>query len=76
MLVLQKITRLKKSLTSADSAMQVVVMKICANPKCSVYGRIVYALATRCPVCKWDLKTTLPASEAEPRTTQVAHAGS
>lgn len=40
-------------------------MKICPNPKCSIFGRIVYALATRCPLCKWDLKPTLPASEIE-----------
>jgi hypothetical protein len=48
-----------------------VAMKICPNTKCSVYGHIVYTLATRCPVCKWDLKPPLPASEiARPRTAQ------
>jgi hypothetical protein len=39
-------------------------MRACINPKCVSFGRIVYSLATRCPLCKWDLKFTLPASEA------------
>lgn len=39
-------------------------MTSCLNPKCVVFGRIVYAVATRCPLCKWDLKNTLPVSEA------------
>ena len=30
-------------------------MKVCPNSKCQMFGRIVYALATRCPLCKWDL---------------------
>jgi hypothetical protein len=38
-------------------------MRTCANPKCVTFGRIVYSVATRCPLCKWDLKTALPASE-------------
>jgi uncharacterized membrane protein YcfT len=49
-----------------------LVMKICPNPKCSVFGHLVYTLATRCPVCKWDLKPPLPASEvAHPRAAQA-----
>jgi rRNA maturation protein Nop10 len=48
-------------------------MKICPNAKCSVFGHIVYTLATRCQVCKWDLKPPLPASEvAHPKATQEA----
>jgi hypothetical protein len=39
-------------------------MRICVNPKCAACGRIVYSVATRCPLCKWDLKAPLPASEA------------
>jgi len=38
-------------------------MKTCPNAKCSVFGKIVYTLATRCPVCRWDLRVTLPESE-------------
>ena len=39
-------------------------MKICCNTKCAMFGRIIYALATRCPVCRWDLKSPTPAAEA------------
>jgi hypothetical protein len=39
-------------------------MRACINSKCVAFGRIVYSLATRCPLCKWDLKITLPASES------------
>jgi hypothetical protein len=38
-------------------------MRACPNPECVAFGRIVYALATRCPLCRWDLKNPLPASE-------------
>jgi hypothetical protein len=38
-------------------------MRACANRKCVAFGRIVYSVATRCPLCKWDLKGILPASE-------------
>lgn len=41
-----------------------LAMRICPNPKCAVFGRIVYIFATRCPLCRWDLKPVLPASEA------------
>jgi hypothetical protein len=39
-------------------------MKVCPNSKCSRFGHIVYAVTTRCPVCKWDLKPPLQASES------------
>jgi len=52
-------------------------MKTCPNEKCPLFGRIVYALATRCAVCKWDLKATLPASEeAHSKPNQVSRAQS
>lgn len=55
----------------------ILVMKICPNAKCSVFGHIVYTLATRCPVCKWDLKAPLPASEiARPRAARATAAPS
>ena len=38
-------------------------IRVCDNPKCNAHGRIVYSVATRCPLCKWDLKPQLPASE-------------
>ncbi len=55
----------------------VAAMKICPNAKCSVFGHIVYTVVTRCPVCKWDLKSTLPSSEAaRPQSAQAASATS
>ena len=41
-------------------------MRACTNTVCVAFGRIVYSVATRCPLCKWDLKTTLPSSETAP----------
>ena len=38
-------------------------MRSCVNTECVAFGRIVYSVATRCPLCKWDLKNTLPSSE-------------
>ncbi len=38
-------------------------MRTCSNQKCVAFGRIVYSVATRCPLCKWDLKVSLPMSE-------------
>lgn len=38
-------------------------MRACPNSKCVAFGRIVYSVATRCPICKWDLKFTRPVSE-------------
>jgi hypothetical protein len=38
-------------------------MRECVNPKCIACRRIVYSVATRCPMCKWDLQFMLPASE-------------
>lgn len=32
-----------------------IAMKACQNPGCVVRGRVIYTLATRCPLCKWDL---------------------
>jgi len=50
-------------------------MKICPNAKCSVFGKIVYALATRCPVCRWDLRVTLPTSEVAHPVARSASSG-
>ena len=38
-------------------------MRTCTNKKCLAYGHIVYSVMTRCPLCKCDLRATLPASE-------------
>jgi hypothetical protein len=50
-------------------------MRACINSKCVAFGRIVYSVATRCPLCRWDLKFTVPASEAAPAPKQE-HAAS
>lgn len=39
-------------------------MRVCGNQKCAAFGRIVYSVATRCPLCKWDLKISLAASQS------------
>jgi hypothetical protein len=41
-------------------------MRICPNTQCVAFGRIVFSVATRCPLCRWDLKNALPASETAP----------
>jgi hypothetical protein len=41
-------------------------MRTCTNTECVAFGRVVYSLATRCPLCRWDLKIALPASETSP----------
>jgi len=42
-------------------------MRVCSNTNCVACGRIVFSVATRCPLCRWDLKIALPASEVAPR---------
>jgi len=46
-----------------------VNMRVCPNTGCVAFGRIVFSVATRCPLCRWDLKAALPASEtaAQPK---------
>lgn len=39
-------------------------MRACVNAECVAFGRIVYSVTTRCPLCKWDLRNTLPTSES------------
>lgn len=38
-------------------------MRACPNTECKAFGHIVYSVATRCPLCRWDLKNALPASQ-------------
>lgn len=38
-------------------------MRACSNSKCVAFGRVVYSVATRCPLCRWDLQFIRPASE-------------
>jgi hypothetical protein len=40
-------------------------MRVCANSSCVAFGHIVYSLATRCPLCKWDLRATASAKPAQ-----------
>ena len=47
-------------------------MRACINTKCVAFGRIVYSVATRCPLCKWDLNSVAPASEASAPSTKPA----
>jgi len=46
------------------------MMRACTNMKCAVFGHVVYSVSTRCPLCKWDLKPILPASEIAPAPKQ------
>ena len=38
-------------------------MRVCPNTRCVAFSRIVFSVATRCPLCRWDLKSTVPVSE-------------
>jgi hypothetical protein len=38
-------------------------MRTCMNAKCVAFGHLVFSVATRCPLCRWDLRRILPASE-------------
>ncbi len=38
-------------------------MRTCTNAQCVAFGHIVFSVATRCPLCRWDLRRMLPASE-------------
>jgi len=31
--------------------------KVCTNVKCSCYAQLVYTVAMRCVICRWDLKS-------------------
>ena len=68
------ITRATMALSLNQFFTAATAMKICPNAKCSVFGHIVYTVATRCPLCKWDLKAPLPASEIARAKTAQAHA--
>jgi hypothetical protein len=46
-------------------------MRTCMNAKCVAFGHIVFSVATRCPLCRWDLRRILPASEI-PSSTKPA----
>jgi hypothetical protein len=48
-------------------------MRSCPNTGCVAFSRIVYSVATRCPLCKWDLKNTLPMSEASASPKPTEH---
>lgn len=50
-----------------------VDMRVCPNTGCVAFGRIVFSVATRCPLCRWDLKAALPASETGPQPKPDQH---
>jgi hypothetical protein len=58
----------RSSAQISTSALRSTV-RVCPNPVCVAFGRIVYSVATRCPLCRWDLKNALAASEtaAQPK---------
>jgi len=39
-------------------------MRACVNTNCTAFAHVVYSVATRCPLCKWDLQFIRPASES------------
>jgi len=39
-------------------------VKFCDNPQCPFYGRLVFAPATRCTFCRWDLYPVRQRSES------------
>jgi hypothetical protein len=43
-------------------------MRTCTNAKCVAFGHIVFSVATRCPLCRWDLRRILPVSEISSST--------
>ena len=50
---------------------RLMTVKFCDNPQCAVYGHLVYAPATRCSFCRWDLYPVRQRSEtASPRDAQ------
>ena len=51
--------------TASASRVGALPMRTCVNTKCVAFGRIVYSVATRCPLCRWDLRITIPASEVQ-----------
>ncbi len=47
-------------------------MRACINTKCVAFGWIVYSVATRCPLCKWDLKFTYRPAKPHRRPSPLA----
>jgi len=48
-------------------------MRTCMNTNCVAFGHIVFSVATRCPLCRWDLRRILPASEISSSTKPAQH---
>jgi len=48
------------------------ILKSCPNTACTAFGRIFYSLTTRCPFCKWDLKSTAAAAPQSAAAAQGA----
>ncbi len=49
------------------------IMRACINTQCVAFGRMVYSVATRCPLCKWDLRMIPAAKEAVATSKQTTH---
>jgi hypothetical protein len=41
-----------------------MITKACTNPKCPSYAHLVYTVAMRCVLCRWDLKTAQRISDS------------
>jgi hypothetical protein len=49
-------------------------MRACINTQCVAFGRMVYSVTTRCPLCKWDLRMIPAAKEAVATSKQTRQA--
>lgn len=45
------------------TSLRSLAMRTCTNSKCIGFGHIIFSVSTRCPLCRCDLRRTLPASE-------------
>ena len=48
-------------------------MRACINTQCVAFGRLVYSVATRCPLCKWDLRMIPAAKEGNATSKPPRH---
>ena len=49
-------------------------MRTCRNEKCVGFGHIVFSVATRCPLCRCDLRRILPRSEVSSKPIEESRA--
>ena len=64
--MIEKQIRRSKKCADAKAVVRVtfaITMKFCPNQQCVAHGRVVYSPATRCVLCRWDLKPPRMLSE-------------